>query len=91
MVITPDVSNLYYKIKNGIKYFELIAENVKQEILPGLYINGLGYNGNIPGATIQVYPGDYVNLRVYNKLDEPTSIHWHGLDIPNSMDGVPGV
>jgi len=91
LVITPDVSNLSYKMRNGIKYFELIAEKVKQEILPGLYINGLVYNGNIPGPTIQVYPRDYVNLRVYNKLDEPTSIHWHGLDIPNSMDGVPEV
>ena len=88
MVITSDIPNLPFKIKCGVKYFELVAENVRQEILPGLFINGLGYNGSTPGPTIQVYPGDYVNIRVYNKLNEPTSVHWHGLDIPNVMDGV---
>lgn len=91
MVITPDISNLSYITKNGIKYFELIAEPVKRELLPGLYINAWGYNGSTPGPTIQVYPGDYVNIRVYNKLPQPTSVHWHGLDIPNVMDGVPDV
>ncbi|MDK2828349.1 multicopper oxidase family protein [Clostridium beijerinckii] len=91
MVITPDVSNLPYKIIKGVKYFELVAESVKQEILPGLFINALGYNGSTPGPTIQVYPGDYVNIRVYNKLNETTSVHWHGLDVPNLMDGVPDV
>ena len=91
MVITPDVPNLPFTMKNGIKYFELIAEPVRRELLPDLYMNGWGYNGTIPGPTIQVYPGDYVNIRVYNKLPEATSIHWHGLDVPNSMDGVPSV
>ena len=91
MVITPDVTNLPFVVKKGIKYFELIAEPVQGELLPGFFINGLGYNGSIPGPTIQVYPGEYVNIRVYNKLPEPTSIHWHGLDIPNVMDGVPHV
>lgn len=91
MVITPDVTNLPFLVKKGIKYFELIAEPVQRELLPGFFINGLGYNGSIPGPTIQVYPGDYVNIRVYNKLLEPTSIHWHGLDVPNVMDGVLGV
>ena len=91
MVITPDVTNLPFIVKKGIKYFELTAEHVQRELLPGFLINGLGYNGSIPGPTIQVYPGEYVNIRVYNKLLEPTSIHWHGLDVPNVMDGVTGV
>jgi FtsP/CotA-like multicopper oxidase with cupredoxin domain len=89
MVITPDVASLPYTVKNGVKYFELTAEPVERELLPGLYIKALGYNGSTPGPTIQVYPGDYINIRVYNRLPEPTSIHWHGLDIPNAMDGVP--
>ncbi|SDD67492.1 Multicopper oxidase [Sporomusa acidovorans] len=38
-----------------------------------------------------MYPGDYVNIRVYNCLPESTSVHWHGLDVPNIMDGVPDV
>lgn len=91
MVITPDLPSLPYTIDKGIKYFELIAEPVKQEILPNLYINAWGYNGTTPGPTILVYPGDYVNIRVYNRLPEATSIHWHGLEIPNAMDGVPDV
>lgn len=91
MVISPDIKTLKYTLKEGVKYFELIAEPVKREILPGIFISGWGYNGSIPGPTIQVFPGDYVNVRVINKLPEATSIHWHGLDIPNNMDGVPEV
>lgn len=91
MVITPDISTLEYTMKNGIKYFELVAETVNQEILPGVFIKGWGYNGSIPGPTIQVYPGDYISIRVINQLPEATSIHWHGLNVPNVMDGVPEV
>jgi FtsP/CotA-like multicopper oxidase with cupredoxin domain len=89
MVITPDVPSLPFTIINGVKFFELIAEPVKRELLPGLFINGWGYNGSIPGPTIQVFTGDLVNIRVFNHLQEPTSVHWHGLDVPNVMDGVP--
>lgn len=91
MVITPDLKNLQYKEIHGVKYFELIAEEVTQEILPGVIIKAWGYNGSTPGPTIQVYQGDYVNIRVYNNLPEPTSVHWHGLQVPNVMDGVPDV
>jgi len=91
VVVTPDVPDLPYTLHNGIKYFELVAETVKREILPGLFINVWGYNGSMPGPTIQVYPGDYINIRVINRLPEATSVHWHGLDVPNVMDGVPNV
>jgi FtsP/CotA-like multicopper oxidase with cupredoxin domain len=91
MFVTPDIPSLKYTIHNGVKYFELVAEPVNQEILPGVFIKGWGYNGSIPGPTIEVYPGDYVNIRVHNRLTEATSIHWHGLDVPNVMDGVPDV
>ncbi|MBD7911586.1 multicopper oxidase family protein [Clostridium cibarium] len=91
MVITPDIPTLKYTTRNCIKFFELIAEPVNQEILPGVSIRGWGYNGSIPGPTIQVYPGDYVCIRVINHLPEDTSIHWHGLNVPNVMDGVPDV
>lgn len=91
MVITPDIPNLPFVEQKGVKYFELVAEPVQREILPGLFIKGWGYNGSLPGPTIQVYPGDYVNIRVFNRLPEPTSVHWHGLDVPNVMDGVPDV
>jgi Putative multicopper oxidases len=91
MVITPDIENLNYTWIDGYKFFQLIAEPVKREILPGIFIEGWGYNGSIPGPTIQVYPKDNVIIRVVNHLSEPTSVHWHGLNIPNKMDGVPEV
>ncbi len=91
MVITPDIDILKYNNIRGVKYFELTAEEVKQEILPGLFIKAWGYNGSTPGPTILVNHGDYINIRVYNKLSEPTSVHWHGLDVPNMMDGVPDI
>ncbi|QAY68542.1 copper oxidase [Paenibacillus protaetiae] len=91
MVITPNIPNLPYAERNGVKYFSLVAEPVKSEILPGIYMNAWGYNGSSPGPTICVYPGDYVCIRVFNKLPQPTSVHWHGLDIPNVMDGVPDI
>lgn len=91
MVTSPDLLNVPYVMRHGVKCFKLVAEPVERELLPGIWIRGWGYNGSIPGPTIQVYPGDHVNIRVYNGLPEPTSIHWHGLDVPNDMDGVPDV
>lgn len=91
MVTSPDIFDLPYEMRQGVKYFELVAEPVKRELLPGIFIRGWGYNGTIPGPTIKVYQGDYVNIRVYNALPEATSVHWHGLDVPNNMDGVPDV
>jgi FtsP/CotA-like multicopper oxidase with cupredoxin domain len=91
MIISPNLPTLPYVKRNGVKYFELIAEPVKREILPGIYMNVWGYNGSTPGPTILVYPEDNVCIRVYNRLPTPTSVHWHGLDIPNNMDGVPAM
>ena len=48
-------------------------------------------NGSLPGPLLRFREGDTVALRVRNQLDEPTSIHWHGLILPFQMDGVPGV
>ena len=50
-----------------------------------------GYNGQMPGPTIEATVGDRVRLVLKNELPEPTSIHWHGLEIPNDMDGAGGV
>ncbi len=61
-------------------------------MMPGMYIpkkiKGWGFNGSIPGPTIEAYEGDKIRLIVKNELPEPTSVHWHGLEIPNEMDGV---
>jgi len=74
MVISLDLPSLPFILRNGVKYFELIAQPVQREILTGLYINAWGYNGSTPGPTIHVYPGDFVNIRVFNRLPESTSV-----------------
>lgn len=91
MVITPDIPDLPFTVEEGMKCFVLVAEPVTRELLPGIKMKGWGYNGSIPGPTIRVKQGDWVKIRVINHLPEATSVHWHGLDIPNSMDGVPEV
>ena len=48
-------------------------------------------NGGIPGPLLRWREGDTVTLRVRNKLNADTSIHWHGILLPANMDGVPGL
>src|SRR6266853_1215569 len=90
LVETPDVSQLPWRMNENIKEFHLIAEPVKQEIFPGRTVDLWGYNGSAPGPTIQVNQGDRVRIIVDNHLPEATSMHWHGLEVPNDMDGAPG-
>lgn len=49
------------------------------------------YNGLVPGPLIQAKVGDLVRIRFTNELDSATTIHWHGLRIPDEMDGVPAI
>lgn len=51
-------------------------------------VKAWGYNGSTPGPTIEVTEGDRVRIIVKNELPEPTSIHWHGIELPNSQDGA---
>jgi FtsP/CotA-like multicopper oxidase with cupredoxin domain len=64
---------------------------VKREFAPGMVINCWGYNGLSPGPTIEAVEGDRVRILVTNKLPENTSVHWHGVIVPNGMDGVGGL
>jgi manganese oxidase len=88
-VITPDVPKLPYTMDGGVKVFHLIAEPVKRELMPGRMIDAWGYNGTCPGPTIEADQGDRVRIVLDNHLPEPTTMHWHGLEIPNRMDGMP--
>src|SRR5579862_581255 len=90
-VLTPDVEDLPFTIDNGVKVFNLIAEPVKQTVIPGRTFDLWGFNGSAPGPTIQANEGDRVRIVLDNHLPEPTGIHWHGLELPNDMDGVPGI
>ncbi len=48
-------------------------------------------NGQLPGPIIKFQEGDDITIRVTNKLDEMTTIHWHGIILDAEMDGVPGI
>jgi FtsP/CotA-like multicopper oxidase with cupredoxin domain len=61
------------------------------EIVPGHPTPVWAYNGSLPGPLIRAKVGDKVIVHFRNSLPEPTSIHWHGLRLPNNMDGVPGI
>jgi manganese oxidase len=90
-VITPDIPDLPFTVDNGVKVFNLVAEPVKQVIVPGRTFDLWGFNGSAPGPTIQANEGDRVRIIFDNHLPESTGIHWHGLELPIEMDGVPGV
>jgi FtsP/CotA-like multicopper oxidase with cupredoxin domain len=49
------------------------------------------YNDRFPGPEIRVREGERLRVTVENRLPEPTTVHWHGIPLPNPMDGVPGV
>ncbi|MBI3491396.1 MAG: copper oxidase [Acidobacteria bacterium] len=80
-----------WRLEDGVKVFEIAAEHVRTEFVPGRIVDAWGFNGSVPGPTIQVNEGDRVRLIVENRLPEVFSMHWHGLEIPNDMDGMPGI
>ena len=91
-VITPDLPDrLSFTFDDGVKEFHLHCRHTKREFLPGLFIDVWGFNGGMPGPTIEAIQGDRVRIVVHNELPESTGIHWHGLEIPVAMDGVPGL
>jgi FtsP/CotA-like multicopper oxidase with cupredoxin domain len=90
-VVTLNGWSLPFRMKDGVKEFHLVAEPVVREIAPGMTARLWGYNGSSPGPTIEAVEGDRVRLFVTNKLPEHTTIHWHGLILPNGMDGVGGL
>jgi FtsP/CotA-like multicopper oxidase with cupredoxin domain len=78
-------------MKSGVKEFHLIAEPVMREFASGMSVKCWGYNGSTPGPTIEAVEGDRIRILVTNKLPEHTTIHWHGIFLPNGMDGVGGL
>ena len=73
------------------KTIRLIAEVKPWTVAPGITVQAWTYNGTVPGPTIHVRQGDAVRVIFTNRLPEPTTIHWHGLEVPADMDGVPGM
>ena len=90
-VITPNGVALPFKVVEGVKVFHLVAEEVDHEMTAGLRLRCWGYNGRVHGPTIGAVEGDRVRIYVTNRLPAPTSVHWHGIFLPNGMDGVAGL
>lgn len=91
VVHTPDTPRLPWRAENGVKQFQLRAAPMRTEFLPGRPVDVWGFNGSMPGPTIEVNQGDRVRIIVFNDLPEDFSMHWHGLEVPIDMDGTPGI
>ena len=64
----------------------------KQDVfITGKAVEAITINGQIPGPTLNFTEGEDVEINVKNSMDEPTSLHWHGILLPAKMDGVPGL
>ena len=74
-------------IENGVKVFDLDTSVIRWTILPGITVNAYAFNGQVPGPRIRFRQGDRVRINVTNRLPESTTVHWHGLILPNIMDG----
>jgi FtsP/CotA-like multicopper oxidase with cupredoxin domain len=90
-VQTPNGRTLPFRVVDGVKEFHLTAGAFEHEFAPGCKARCWGYNGTTPGPTIEAVEGDRVRILVTNDLPERTSIHWHGILLPNGMDGVSGL
>lgn len=73
----------------GVKVYELTATEMQWEVEPGRKVGAMAYNGQVPGPEIRVREGDRVRVILHNKLSESTAIHFHGLELPVHLDGVP--
>ncbi|MCA4756010.1 multicopper oxidase family protein [Mycolicibacterium fortuitum] len=72
-----------------IREFHLEAKSAKWEVVSGVNTEAITFNGTVPGPLIRATEGDTIRVILKNSLKQETSIHWHGLHVPNKMDGVP--
>jgi uncharacterized cupredoxin-like copper-binding protein len=75
-------------LADGTKEFELTTTMTQWQVAPDRTVEAMTYNGTVPGPTIKVDPGDKVRVVLHNEMPQSTSIHFHGLITPNSMDGT---
>lgn len=90
-VSMPDGKIAKYQQGNNVRYFKLVAQPIKHNILSNVTIKALGYNESTPGPLIIVKQGEWIFLEVENRMDEPTALHVHSLSKPNSQDGIPAI
>jgi len=75
------------RLENRAKVFDLDASVIQWQILPHVAVDAYAFNNQVPGPTLRVRQGDLVRINVTNHLPTTTSVHWHGLILPNAMDG----
>jgi FtsP/CotA-like multicopper oxidase with cupredoxin domain len=75
-------------LADGTKEFDVTASIVDWEVAPGRIVKAWTYNGVVPAPEIHVEVGDKVRLVLHNELPESTAVHFHGIVVPNAMDGV---
>ncbi|QDU44505.1 Multicopper oxidase mco [Symmachiella dynata] len=84
----PQIPKLPYVMKNGVKEFHLVPQPVQREFLPGYWMNVWGFNGSMPGPTIEINQGDRIRIIVTNELPEIVTVHLHGFEMPVQYDGA---
>ncbi len=77
------------RLESGVKVYEITARQIQWETKPGTKVEAWAYNDQVPGPQIRVVEGDRVRFVFRNELDQSTAVHFHGLEIPNEVDGVP--
>ena len=77
------------RMDKGVKVFDLVARKTQWETEPGKFAEAWTYNDMVPGPMIRVREGGRVRVNIRNELPESTAVHFHGLELPNAMDGVP--
>jgi manganese oxidase len=90
-VVVPTGQTLPFKLVHGVKVFHLIAEEVEHSFDSGLRAKCWAYNGHVNSTMIEAVEGERVRIYVTNRLPIATSVHWHGIYLPNGMDGVAGL
>ena len=77
------------KVDNGVKVFNVTCTEAQWDTGGGAMANAMLYNGTVPGPEIRVTEGDKVRVVVKNDMKQSTAVHFHGVQVPNNMDGVP--
>lgn len=72
-----------------LREVDLTAAEATIPLVDGTSMRVWAYNGTVPGPMLRVRLGETLRVRFHNKLPQPTTIHWHGVRVPNAMDGVP--
>lgn len=90
-VAVPSGSKAPVRDVDGAKVYHLVAEEYEHAFAPGLVARCWGYNRMVNGHVLEAVEGDRVRIYVTNRLPAPTTTHWHGLILPNGMDGVSGL